>query len=102
MHFITSLAFAAVAGVVSAAPVENTAKTVALPLTQVNNVKDMKNIVGRGQARIEKVNKIQSASTGSSFASSGTVTNEDVSYLAPVSIGGDTWQLIVDTGCKLR
>lgn len=32
--------------------------------------------------------------------SSGVVTNEDVSYVAPVVIGGKTWELIVDTGCK--
>ncbi|EME45708.1 hypothetical protein DOTSEDRAFT_71414 [Dothistroma septosporum NZE10] len=98
MHFVTSLAMAAVASVVSAAPVESAAKTVAMPLTHVNTVKNVKNIVDRGQSRIRKVNSAQKASTGNSFASSGTVTNEDVSYVAPVAIGGTTWSLIVDTG----
>jgi len=95
MLFVTLLA---VAAAVSASPVERQAKTAVLPLKHINNVTSIKNVVKRGAARINKINGVQTVSTVSD-ASSGSVTNEDVTYVAPVSIGGTTWQLIVDTGC---
>lgn len=91
MLFVSLLAVAA--AVVSASPIESQAKPIHLSLKHVNTVKSVKNVVQHGQARINKVN-------GVAAISSGTVTNELVSYLAPVIIGGKTWQLIVDTGCK--
>jgi len=95
--FYAALLTAAVA--VSASPVERRqAKTAVLPLTHVSNVTSIKNIVSKGQARMNHINGIETVSA-SPAVSSGTVTNEDVSYVAPVSIGGKTWQLIVDTGC---
>ncbi|TVY23448.1 Polyporopepsin [Lachnellula hyalina] len=94
--FYAALLTAAVA--VSASPVERRqAKTAVLPLTHVSNVTSIKNIVSKGQARMNHINGIETVSA-SPAVSSGTVTNEDVSYVAPVSIGGKTWQLIVDTG----
>lgn len=73
-----------------------------LPFCISNNVQSSKSIVNAGQSRINKINGVQSNSVGpQSDASSGSVTNEDVTYVAPVSIGGNTWNLIVDTGCML-
>jgi hypothetical protein len=89
MLFVALLAAAAV----SASPIELQPRAAVLPLKQVSNISSVKNIVGKGQARLNKINGAE--------VSSGSVTNEDVSYVAPVSIGGSTWQLIVDTGCKL-
>jgi hypothetical protein len=92
MLFVALLVAAAA---VSASPIAPQAKTVALSLKHHSNVSSVKNIVHNGQARINKIN----GATAVADASSGPVTNEDVSYVAPVSIGGATWQLIVDTGC---
>ena len=91
MLFVALLAAVAV----SASPIAPLAKTVVLPLKHVSNVSSVKNIVAKGQARINQVNGVSAATD----ASSGSVTNEDQSYVAPVSIGGTTYQLIVDTGC---
>jgi hypothetical protein len=87
------------AAVVSASPVDLQARTAVLPLKHVNSITSVKNLVDRGHARLNKVNGVSTASV--TEASSGAVTNEDVSYVAPVSIGGSTYQLIVDTGCML-
>lgn len=92
ISFITLLA----ASAALASPVERRADTAVLPLKRVSNVSSVKNIVGKGQARLNKVNGAAAAAV-----SSGSVTNEDVSYVAPVTIGGTTYSLIVDTGCKL-
>lgn len=94
MLFVPLLA--AAAAVVSASPVQP--RTAALPLKHVSHVTSVKNIVNKGQARLSKANGVTPVSAASD-ASSGSVTNEDVSYIAPVSIGGQTYQLIVDTGC---
>lgn len=94
MFFVTLLAAAAV----SASPIEPQAKAAVLPLKHISNVSSVKNIVDKGHARISKVNGV-TAVGATVEVSSGSVTNEDVSYVAPVSIGGNTWQLIVDTGC---
>lgn len=91
---------ALVAAVYASPIVERQAKTAVLPLTTVNNAKSAKSLVTSGQARINKINGVQSHSVGPQpDASSGSITNEDVTYVAPVSIGGKTWELIVDTGC---
>ncbi|TVY87372.1 Polyporopepsin [Lachnellula willkommii] len=89
---------------VSASPVERRAtnQTAVLSLTHVSNITpgnatSIKNIVSKGQARMKKINGVQAVGPNPD-AGSGSVTNEDVSYVAPVSIGGKTWQLIVDTG----
>jgi hypothetical protein len=94
---LVALLVAATAAV-SASPVQLQARTAVLPLKHVSHVTSLKNIVSKGQARINKFNGISDVSAASD-ASSGSVTNEDVTYVAPVSIGGATWQLIVDTGC---
>ncbi|TVY38284.1 Polyporopepsin [Lachnellula occidentalis] len=92
--FFAALLTAAVA--VSASPVERQAKTAVLSLKHVSNVTSIKNIVSKGQARMTAFNGPHAV--GASPDASGPVTNEDVSYVAPVSIGGKTWDLIVDTG----
>ncbi|KAE9372610.1 putative cathepsin E [Stipitochalara longipes BDJ] len=92
MFFVTLLAIATAA---SASPVERQAPTVVLPLKHFSNVTSIKNIVNRGQARINAINQ---GIIPAPDVSSGSVTNEDVTYVAPVTIGGNTWQLIVDTG----
>jgi len=100
MFFITALTLAAAA--VSASPVERQTKTTVLPLKHVSHVTSVKNIVNKGQQRLNAINGVQTAAVGpSADASSGPVTNEDVTYVAPVTVGSSTWQLIVDTGCKL-
>ena len=96
MFYKASLAVAAAAAV-SASPIEQRDSTVNLPLAKHSTVTSIQNIVARDQANIRKIN---SNSQDQVNPSSGTVTNEDVSYVAPVSIGGKTYQLIVDTGCK--
>ena len=97
MHFTLSL-LAAVAVPALAAPVaDTTSKTATVKLTHVNTVKNIKNLVERGQSRIRSYNKENSKFEED--ASSGSATNEDVTYVAPVSIGGTTYSLIVDTGC---
>lgn len=101
MHFKTSLAVAVAATMVSASPIERTtAKTAVMPLKQVVRTKTMRNVVNAGHARINKINQAHTVGA-SAQVSSGTVTNEDVTYVAPVTIGGNTWDLIVDTGCTL-
>lgn len=96
MKFVSLLALAAA---VSSSPVERKSTTAVLPLKHSINVTDLKNIVNKGQARINKING--GVATRAVAVNSGAVTNEDVSYVAPVVIGGKTWELIVDTGCML-
>ncbi|KAG0646607.1 Polyporopepsin [Hyphodiscus hymeniophilus] len=95
MYFVSLLAIAAAA--VSASPIERDAKTTVLSLKHVSNFKSIKNVVAKGQARIKAING-ESSIGATPDVSSGSATNEDVTYVAPVTIGGKTWQLIVDTG----
>lgn len=96
MFFVTLLALAA--ATVSASPIEPRKAFTTLPLKHVRNVSSIKNIVEKGKARIDKINGVSGLTARTA---SGAVTNEDVTYVAPVIIGGTTWSLIVDTGCKL-
>ncbi|KAF7947584.1 hypothetical protein EAE96_008668 [Botrytis aclada] len=96
MLFTSLLAFAGAAAV-SASPIAQVKSSV-LPLSRNHNVTSIKNIVDKGQARLNKVNGIATTDKRATAVSSGAVTNEDVSYVAPVVIGGATWSLIVDTG----
>jgi len=82
---------------VIAGPIEPRTKTLTVPVHSVNNVKSIKGLVQNGQARIQKIN---GAVHFNKDVSSGTVINEDVSYVAPLKIGGSTYNLIVDTGCE--
>jgi len=101
MHFNAPIALvAAAAAAVSASPIKPRAEPSTLVVKQVQNVSSVKNLVSNGRARIQKINNDKSE--GNRLVSSGTVTNEDVTYVAPVSIGGRTWDLIVDTGCEWR
>ncbi|KAM0338866.1 hypothetical protein ACHAPU_011148 [Fusarium lateritium] len=95
MLFSIALTVVAATGI-SASPLEIRSKTAVLPLKHVTSVSSIKGLVQKGQARIHKVNG--QVATTHVDASSGSVTNEDVSYVAPVIIGGKTWDLIVDTG----
>lgn len=99
MYFNTPLAVvAAAAAVVSASPIKPRAEPTTLAVKQVYNLSSVKNLVTKGRSKIQKINGDKSE--GNRLVSSGTVTNEDVTYVAPVSIGGKTWDLIVDTGCE--
>ncbi|KAF7903608.1 uncharacterized protein EAF01_006657 [Botrytis porri] len=93
MLFTSLLAFAGAAAV-SASPIDQI-KSAVLPLAKHHSVTSIKNIIDKGQARLNKINGI---TTTEKRAGSGAVTNDDVSYLAPIVIGGATWSLIVDTG----
>lgn len=105
MFFQTSLTLAAAAAMVSAAPAaappapaEEMKPAVILSMKHAMNVTSIKNLVAKGQARLNKING------GADIVArdgSGTVINDISSYLAPMSIGGKTWDLIVDTGCML-
>lgn len=105
MFFQTSLTLAAAAAMVSAAPAaappapaEEMKPAVILSMKHAMNVTSIKNLVAKGQARLNKING------GADIVArdgSGTVINDISSYLAPMSIGGKTWDLIVDTGCTL-
>ncbi|KAL6900054.1 aspartic peptidase domain-containing protein [Trichoderma evansii] len=93
----SSLAVVATATVALASPVKPSAKTVTLPVKRVSNVKgSAKSIVQKGHARLNKINGVKAV--GKLDASSGSVTNDDVSYIAAVTIGDGTYNLIVDTG----
>lgn len=99
MYFNTPLVVvAAAAAVVSASPIKSRAEPTTLAVKQVYNLSSVKNLVTKGRSKIQKINGDKSE--GNRLVSSGTVTNEDVTYVAPVSIGGKTWDLIVDTGCE--
>ncbi|KAL3422783.1 vacuolar protease A [Phlyctema vagabunda] len=98
MLFVAILAVAAT--VASASPVERAPKTAVLPLNHTSNFKTLqsiKNVVSKGQSRINKINNVVAVDAVAAV-SSGSITNEDVSYVAPISIGGKTYELIVDTG----
>ncbi|PIB02373.1 Polyporopepsin [Cercospora beticola] len=95
MFFRASLGLAAAAAVVSAAPVQQESSSIVLPLKRVANFSSMKSIVQSGEAKISKIN---SGSKLTARQSSGSITNEDVTYVAPIVVGGRTWDLIVDTG----
>ncbi|KAM0154849.1 hypothetical protein ACHAQE_002517 [Botrytis cinerea] len=93
----TSLLALAGAAAVTATPIAQV-KSAVLPLAKHSNVTSIKNIVDKGHARLNKYNGITTTDKRATAVSSGAVTNEDVSYVAPVVIGGATWSLIVDTG----
>ena len=98
MHFNTPIALvAAAAAAVSASPIQPRGETTTLVVKQISHLTSVKNLVANGRDKIQKINNEKSG--GNRLVSSGTVTNEDVTYVAPVTIGGATWQLIVDTGC---
>lgn len=96
MFFTTSIAIVAAASAVSASPIQPRS---AIPLTHVNNIKNVtsvKNMVQAGKARLQSM-----SADGSTFhtdANSGSITNTEVSYTAAMNIGGYTRNLIVDTG----
>ncbi|KAK0108851.1 hypothetical protein ONS96_002691 [Cadophora gregata f. sp. sojae] len=96
MLFTTPLVIAAAISVASASPIERETKRAVLPLRRNVNVSSIKNVVQKGQDRIAAINGVESLVV--KRQSSGVVTNEDVTYVAPVVIGGRTWELIVDTG----
>jgi protein-disulfide isomerase len=94
----SSLAVVAAASAALASPVKPSGKTVTLPVKRVSNVKSAKNLVQKERARLNKINGVKSVNVD---AVSGPVTNELITYVAEVTIGGSTYDLIVDTGCKL-
>lgn len=67
-----------------------------VPLKASNNIKSVGRLVQSGKHRLKRFNKAYHGVPDSS-----PVTNEEVSYLANMTIGGETYSLIVDTGCKL-
>lgn len=93
-----SVSMLAAATLTMASPVEPRAKTIALPLRKVQTVTSAKNLVARGQSKLRQVNGDKLV--GNIDASSGPATNEDVTYVASVTVGGVAYSLIVDTGCK--
>ncbi|KAL7952320.1 putative aspartic protease [Trichoderma compactum] len=90
----SSIAIVAAATAALASPVKPSAKTAALTVKRISNVKSLKNVVQKGQARIDKINGVKDIVA----RAAGPVTNEDISYVASVTIGGRSYDLIVDTG----
>lgn len=88
---------ASIASLVAAAPAANE-KRHTLPVRKGTSGKAIsaKAVVERDQARIANYN----ARSGGieKRASSGSAINEDVSYVAAIKIGTQTFDLIVDTG----
>lgn len=97
MHF-TALTVLTAASAALATPVER-AKTLTVPLKHQVNAVPASKLVAAGKARLDKVNGVKPF--GNVDASSGPAQNQDVSYIAAVTIGSKAWNLIVDTGCKL-
>lgn len=97
MH-LTALTVLTAAGAVLASPVQTAPETLTVPLKHRVNAASAAGLVERGHARI---NKINGAKTVGNIDASGPARNEDVSYIASVTIGTKAWDLIVDTGCKL-
>jgi hypothetical protein len=92
MFFVALLAITATV-VLASSPVDRQAKIGAVSLKYVSKVTSIKNVVHGGKARINHIN-------GATLdVGSGPIINYDIFYLAPVSIGGTTWQLIVETAC---
>ena len=98
MFFKASLVIAAAAAAVSASPIAPRDATIVLPVKSHVNVASMSNIVAKGQKVISKVN---GGSSVGNVDASGPATNDDVSYVAAVTIGSKVESLIVDTGCML-
>ncbi|KAF4343966.1 aspartic ase precursor [Fusarium beomiforme] len=97
MLFATTFILSAAATAVSAQWVNKTTNT--LQLKHVIKVSSMKNIVEKGKSRVRSVNtKGSSRERIAAAAVSGAITNEDVTYVASIVIGGQTWDLIIDTG----
>lgn len=100
MFFNTPLALLAAAAAVSAGPIVRSAAPIVMSVNQVSNVQSIKNIVTKGQDRIQAINSHSTNSNQRVDVSSGPATNDDVSYVASVNIGGYARSLIVDTGCE--
>lgn len=92
-----SVSMLAAATVTLASPVEPRAKTAVLPLRKVNTATSAKSIVARDQAKLRQINGRKLVGN---VDASGPATNEVVSYVASVTVGGVAYSLIVDTGCK--
>lgn len=95
MHFLASLAVAAAARVASAAHVS---APITVSLTRVSNVKSAKSLVDAGNARLRNFNN--AGGDEDVTTESEPITNEILSYVANVTIGGGIHSLKVDTGCK--
>lgn len=87
---------ASIASLVSAAP--TAPKTVVIPVKKGSSGKSItsKDVVEHDLARIAAYN--DKSGSLSARASSGPAINEDVSYIAEVSICGTVYDLIIDTG----
>ncbi|KAI6716758.1 hypothetical protein JHW43_000710 [Diplocarpon mali] len=97
MLFTFHLTLAAAFAVVSARPPKMADYGSAIPLTRIMKVDSMKRIVAKGKARLDTFNTI----SGMRMFLSGQITNDHISYVAPVLIAGHVRQLLVDTESSL-
>ncbi|KAF5645183.1 hypothetical protein F25303_5692 [Fusarium sp. NRRL 25303] len=95
MLFALTFTLVAAATAASAPPHKPHAKTATLPLKHVFQVTSIKSMIQQGQNRLRHVNNPAISRTS---LQAGSITNQVVTYVAPVIIGGRTWDLIVDTG----
>lgn len=95
---IRTVIVALVIGYASALSVDK--KTIQLPLKKVSTVTNARNIVARDAARLAQYKQKVSGSSNVEERQTGSapVINEVFTYLAPVVVGDQTFDLIVDTG----
>lgn len=96
MHFASVAILAATTAL--ATPTEPREKIAVLPLRKVHHAKLAKNLAARGQAKLQHINGYNPVD--SALTNSGPATNELVSYIASVTVGSSSYDLIIDTGCK--
>jgi len=86
-----ALSLSFVAGlIVATSALPSTSSFVRIPLAHKNDATHIKNIVASDLARYQ--------TAAAAAIGSGSATNEIVSYYAPIKVGSQTFQLIVDTG----
>jgi hypothetical protein len=88
--FVASLVLSAFA-----TPIERES-FVTVPIKKVGAVASAKELVSKDLRRLDNINSGRKASPEAT--GSGTITNEVVTYIAPVTVGTQTFDLIVDTG----
>lgn len=87
--------FSTIKGLLALAMTTTVSSLVAVPLRYASNITSTSSLVEAGRSRLSHFNGI---STPQERSSSGAVANFQGAYIAEVTIGGNTWNLIVDTG----
>ncbi|CZT45193.1 related to aspartic proteinase precursor [Rhynchosporium secalis] len=98
MLFTIPFVFVTAFSLVSASPIEvETEKVAVIPLTRKTGTSSHKSSVQAGKHRLAAINGLKSFDA-SLVGSSATIANVDVHYTVLVNIGGENWELVLDTG----